>query len=89
MEPGSFDGVEAFASSGAELLVDEPGDGSALGLVFWFAARTRDGGRERDLRTRAGPDAGGTDMFSGVMAGADIRRSGGKETGGIMARLGS
>ena len=94
VEPGSFclagDGCEAFASSCTELLVDEPGEGSWPGGGWSLPVCTRDGGRERDLRALAGPDAGG--MFSGgggSAEGADIRRSCEKGAVGGIWRAGS
>lgn len=88
VEPESFWGeCDVVApSSGAEL--DGPGDCSVLVPVDWFA-RARDVGRERDLRGRDGLDVGLAGMFSGAIAGTDIRRSWGNVPGGNMARFGS
>ena len=76
--------MEAPASSGIVFTPGTTGVCPELLATVWSLVRTREGGRERDLSTRAGPDEGGWDMDSGEIAGADIRRSGGYDTGGIM-----
>ena len=86
MEPAGFsDGVwaEVEASSGFGLL---PGDAWPV-AADGSAVRTREGGRERERRAREGPEAGGSE--SAGMLGADIRRSGAKETGGMAGASGS
>lgn len=82
MEPESL-GEEALApSSNWRSPAEEEGPGLLTG--DWSEPRTRDGGRERDLRTRVGPVEEGVCKFSGGPAGADILRSGANATGGMM-----
>lgn len=66
-----------------------PPDIPALLVADWSAVRTREGGRERDLRLRVGPVEGGVGRGSGEILGADIRRSGAKVTGGMIVVSGS
>ena len=83
MEPCGFSpgvAAEVDASSGLVLL---PGDAWPAFAAAWSAVRTREGGRERERRAREGPEAGGRE--SAGMLGADIRRSGAKVTGGMIA----
>ena len=84
VEPGCFSETECelLASSGFALL--PAGAWPALPRAD-ESARTREGGRERDRRARVGPVAGGVGRESGEILGADIRRSGAKVTGGMIA----
>ena len=64
-----------------------PGDAWPAAEAEASEVRTREGGRERERRAREGPEAGG--RASGARLGADMRRSGAKETGGMAGASGS
>lgn len=83
VEPSSF-GEPALAPSSNWMSAAAEVEGPGLLTDDWSEPRTREDGRERDLRTRVGPVEAGVCKFSVGPEGADIRRSGENATGGMM-----